>query len=155
MRAGVRAGEKLMQLRILTTALALALPASALAQDDATDLDRITVTATRTAVTVDQSLSAVEVIDRDEIERSQAHSLPQLLRGRAGINLVNQGGLGKLTTLFMRGTESDQGAECAAEFGGHLVGRADRRPGPSVARPVPDRCGRAPHRGAIGWSGGC
>ncbi len=97
-----------MQSRILTTALALALPACALAQDDASDLDRITVTATRTAVTVDNSLSAVEVIDRDEIERSQAHSLPQLLRGRAGINLVNQGGLGKLTTLFMRGTESDQ-----------------------------------------------
>ncbi len=97
-----------MQLRILTTALALALPACALAQNDATDLDRITVTATRTAVTVDNSLSAVEVIDREEIERSQAHSLPQLLRGRAGINLVNQGGLGKLTTLFMRGTESDQ-----------------------------------------------
>jgi vitamin B12 transporter len=97
-----------MQLRILTTALALSLPACALAQNDATDLDQITVTGTRTAVTVDQSLSAVEVIDREEIERSQAHSLPQLLRGRAGINLVNQGGLGKLTTLFMRGTESDQ-----------------------------------------------
>lgn len=98
-----------MQLRILTAALALCLPACVLAQSNtATDLDRITVTGTRTAVTVDNSLSAVEVIDRDEIERSQAHSLPQLLRGRAGINLVNQGGLGKLTTLFMRGTESDQ-----------------------------------------------
>jgi vitamin B12 transporter len=113
MRAGVRAGEKHMQLRILTTALALSLPACALAQtNDATHLDQITldqitVTATRTTVTVDQSLAAVEVIDRAEIERSQAHSLPQLLRGRAGINLVNQGGLGKLTTLFLRGTESD------------------------------------------------
>jgi len=97
-----------MQLRFLTTALALSLPSIVLAQSaDASDLDRITVTGTRTAVTVDQSLSAVDVIDRDEIERSQAHSLPQLLRGRAGINLVNQGGLGKLTTLFLRGTESD------------------------------------------------
>jgi len=97
-----------MQLRILTTALALSLPSVAFAQsEDATDLDRVIVTGTRTAVTVDQSLSAVDVIDRDEIERSQAHSLPQLLRGRAGINLVNQGGLGKLTTLFLRGTESD------------------------------------------------
>jgi len=97
-----------MQLRILTTALALSLPSVAFAQSsDAADLDRVIVTGTRTAVTVDQSLSAVDVIDRDEIERSQAHSLPQLLRGRAGINLVNQGGLGKLTTLFLRGTESD------------------------------------------------
>ncbi|WP_159016645.1 TonB-dependent vitamin B12 receptor [Cognatiluteimonas profundi] len=97
-----------MRFPLLSTALALCLPASALAQStDATDLDQLLVTATRTAVTVDASLAAVEVIDRDEIDRSQAHSLPQLLRGRAGINLVNQGGLGKVTTLFLRGTESD------------------------------------------------
>ena len=102
-----------MHLRILTAAIALFLPTCALAQSTAAtdgpgDLDEITVTGTRTALTVDQSLSAVEVIDHAQIERSQAHSLPQLLRGRAGINLVNQGGLGKLTTLFLRGTESDQ-----------------------------------------------
>jgi outer membrane cobalamin receptor len=72
MRAGVRAGEHTMQLRILTTALALSLPSVAFAQsEDATDLDRVIVTGTRTAVTVDQSLSAVDVIDRDEIERSK------------------------------------------------------------------------------------
>ncbi len=97
-----------MRFPLLSTALALCLPASALAQStDATDLDQLVVTATRTAVTVDASLAAVEVIDRAAIDRSQAHSLPQLLRGRAGINLVNQGGLGKVTTLFLRGTESD------------------------------------------------
>src|SRR5690606_19126658 len=53
------------------------------------------------------SLAAVEVIDRDAIERSQARSLQDLLRGRAGIDLANQGGLGKVSTLFLRGTESD------------------------------------------------
>ena len=56
---------------------------------------------------MDAALAAVEVIDRAQIERSSARSLPELLRGRAGITLVNQGGLGKLTTLFLRGTESD------------------------------------------------
>ncbi|MGO4552356.1 TonB-dependent vitamin B12 receptor [Lysobacter sp. 2RAF19] len=87
----------------------LSLPAFALAQsDDAQRLDTVLVTGTRTAVTVDESLSAVEVIDRAEIERTQAQSVQDLLRGRAGINLVNQGGAGKLTTLFLRGTESDQ-----------------------------------------------
>src|SRR5690606_1484522 len=59
------------------------------------------------ASTVDQSLAAVEVIDREQIQRSQARSLPDLLRGRAGVNLSNQGGLGKVSTLFLRGTESD------------------------------------------------
>lgn len=99
-----------MQVHVLTCAVAcaLGLPALALAQDDtATDLDEVVVTATRTATTVDASLAPVEVIDRAEIERSQATSLPDLLRGRAGINLSNQGGAGKLSTVFVRGTESD------------------------------------------------
>lgn len=103
-----------MQCKSLSLAIALGLPvlgasslSPAYAQDAATDLDDIVVTATRTAVSVDASLAAVEVIDRSAIERSQARSLPELLRGRAGINLVNQGGAGKLTTLFLRGTESD------------------------------------------------
>ena len=94
---------------LLAVAVAAAFPLSASAQSDATatDLDTVVVTGTRTALTVDESLAAVEVIDREQIERSQARSLPALLRGRAGITLVNQGGLGKLTTLFMRGAESD------------------------------------------------
>ncbi len=79
----------------------------AVAGDAVNQLDKVTVTATRTAVTVDDSLAAVEVIDHDQIKRSQARSLPELLRGHAGINLANQGGLGKVSTLFMRGTESD------------------------------------------------
>ena len=94
-----------MQLRLITLAVSLALPAAAAAQT--TDLDNVVVTATRTATTGDASLAAVEVIDRDDIERSQAQSLQDLLRGRAGIDLSNQGGLGKVSTLFLRGTESD------------------------------------------------
>ncbi len=97
------------QLRQIPVAVAFALAAmsTANAQDRPTDLGEVVVTATRTAVTVDQSLAAVEIIDREQIQRSQARSLPELLRGRAGVNLVNQGGLGKISTLFLRGTESD------------------------------------------------
>ncbi len=97
---------------MLPLALLLALPFHAVAQSarpagDATDLGDVVVTGTRTAITADQSLAAIEVIGRDELERSQAHSLQDLLRGRAGIDLANQGGRGKVSTLFMRGTESD------------------------------------------------
>ncbi len=98
---------------VISIALALSLPSLALAQSsdratgNAIDLDNVVVTATRTAITADAALDAVEVIDRSEIERSSARSLPELLRGRAGITIVNQGGLGKLSTLFLRGTESD------------------------------------------------
>ena len=100
-----------MQFRIISFAVACALasPTLALAQTTgtATDLDEIVVTATRTALSADAALAPVEVIDRAEIERSQARSLHDLLRGRAGISLSNQGGAGKLTTLFLRGSESD------------------------------------------------
>ena len=96
-----------MHLRSLSFAIALVLPAVASAQT-ASDLDQVVVTATRTASPAGDSLFPVQVIDRDAIERSQARSLPELLRGRAGIDLGNQGGAGKLSTLFLRGTESDQ-----------------------------------------------
>src|SRR5690606_28139133 len=47
----------------MSLALSLAPPAAAAAQT--TDLDNVVVTATRTAITADASLAAVEVIDRD------------------------------------------------------------------------------------------
>lgn len=72
-----------------------------------TDLDQVVVTATRTAQTQDQTLAPVTVIDRAEIERRQTNSLPELLRGEAGVALANNGGPGKSTSLFLRGTESD------------------------------------------------
>ncbi len=65
------------------------------------------VTATRTAQSADQTLAAVTVIDRAEIERRQARSLPDLLRGTPGLTISNNGGLGKTTSFFLRGTESD------------------------------------------------
>ena len=95
---------------IRLTALAAACLAcsSVTAQEhDPTALDPVVVTATRTATTVDASLAAVEVIDRGQIDASGAYSLPDLLRGRAGITIINQGGPGKLSTLNLRGTESD------------------------------------------------
>ena len=92
----------------LALAIASAFPVSAQAQSsDTSELDGIVVTATRTAITADAALAPVEVIDSDAIARSQAGSLAELLRGRAGINLSNQGGAGKLSTLFVRGAESD------------------------------------------------
>jgi vitamin B12 transporter len=92
----------------LALAIAGALPFAVQAQSNNADaLDEIVVTATRTAITTDAALAPVEVIDSDAIVRSQAGSLGALLRGRAGINLSNQGGAGKLSTLFVRGAESD------------------------------------------------
>jgi len=93
---------------LLAASLACSLfPAVAFADDAPRDLDQVIVTASRTAQTQDQALAPVSVIDRAEIERRQPQSLQDLLRGEAGISLANNGGAGKATSLFMRGTESD------------------------------------------------
>lgn len=96
-----------MQTDPLALALVLALAAPVALAQEATDLDEILVTATRTEIALKDSLQPAQVIDRDDIERSQARSLTELLRGRAGIDIGNQGGLGKLSTVFLRGSESD------------------------------------------------
>ncbi len=95
-----------VQSRILSLAVLAALPGVAHAQNAATALDEVLVTATRTPIALADSLSPAQVIDRTAIESSQATSLQDLLRGRAGINLTNTGGLGKQTSLFLRGTNS-------------------------------------------------
>lgn len=70
-------------------------------------LDNQLVTATRTTQTAEQSLAAVSVIDRAQIERSQAQSLPELLKQVPGVSLSNSGGPGKSTALYMRGSNSN------------------------------------------------
>lgn len=64
----------------------------------------VVVTATRTARTTDDSLASVTVLTREDIEREQVRSLPDLIRGLAGVSLSNSGGPGKLTSIYLRGT---------------------------------------------------
>ena len=77
------------------------------AEDTTTELEEVIVTATRTAQTVDDALASVTVLTQDDIKKQQATSLQELLRARAGFHLVNNGGAGKKTSLFLRGTNSD------------------------------------------------
>lgn len=79
---------------------------AALAQPSA--LDSIQVTATRTPQRVSQTLAATTVFNRADIERLQARSVRDLLRRTPGVSIANNGGPGKSTSIFMRGTESDQ-----------------------------------------------
>ncbi len=80
---------------------------TARAESGPVDLDEVVVTGTRTEVPLVDSLVPAQVIDRAEIERSQARDLIELLRGRAGIDIGNTGGRGKLSSLYLRGAESD------------------------------------------------
>ncbi len=51
---------------------------------------------------------AATVIDTDEIERSKGTSLADILRTVPGLDVVQSGGAGTVTSLFLRGTNSTQ-----------------------------------------------
>jgi vitamin B12 transporter len=70
--------------------------------------EAVIVTATRTAQTADESLASVNVITRDDIEQSQARDVMQLLNLQVGIDVARTGGPGQATSLYMRGTNSNQ-----------------------------------------------
>ena len=70
--------------------------------------DPVIVTATRSAQTVDETLASVSVIDRQDIDRSQAKSVLELLRLQAGIDIAANGGPGTTASVFLRGTNSNQ-----------------------------------------------
>jgi len=74
--------------------------------EETTTLDEIVVTADRKARTVDETLAPVSIITRKDIEQYQATSVPEVLRRLPGITLSNSGGVGKATSVFIRGTNS-------------------------------------------------
>jgi vitamin B12 transporter len=88
-------------------ALALVLLPAWVHAQTADPLAEIVVTATRTPQRVEDILASVTVLDRAAIEARQAGSVEELLRGEAGIDISNGGGLGKVTSVFMRGMQSD------------------------------------------------
>ena len=75
---------------------------------DSYKMDKVIVTAARTAQTVDQTLAAVSVITREEIESSQATNIAELLEMLPGVQIASTGGPGSTTSLFVRGTNTAQ-----------------------------------------------
>ncbi len=77
------------------------------AQEALQNLPYIVVTATRTETAKNQLAAAATVYTRKDIERLQAKTIPELLSGTTGIDIVQSGGYGKDTNIYMRGTNSD------------------------------------------------
>lgn len=68
----------------------------------------VQVTASRVAETVDAVLADVTVITRQDIDASVARDALDLLRLEAGVDLYRTGGAGQQTSLFLRGSNSNQ-----------------------------------------------
>ena len=69
--------------------------------------ESVVVSATRTDVPTSQVASAVTVFDANEIERRQEPQLADLLRLAPGTQVVRSGAPGSVTSLFVRGGESN------------------------------------------------
>ena len=64
------------------------------------------VTATRTGIPKKNVIADITLISEEEIKLAGYSSLPELLQRQPGIEISNNGGQGKVSTLFMRGASS-------------------------------------------------
>jgi len=87
----------------MIAALLLASPTLASTEPET---DALIVTASRTEEAANATLAPVTVITRADIERSQARSVQDLLANQPGISVANNGGAGKFTAVYMRGTNA-------------------------------------------------
>lgn len=70
------------------------------------ELGNVVVTATRQQQRADEALSSIDVIGREEIERSGHSTLIELLAAQPGIQVSSSGGPGANTGVFIRGANS-------------------------------------------------
>ena len=97
----------LFYLSLNTTLLFSSAVFAVTADNHAVELDTMFVTATRTAISTNDALSAVTVITQEDIERWQVNSVQDALQRTPGVSISNSGGQGKVSSIFLRGTNSD------------------------------------------------
>jgi len=100
---------------LMAAAVLLAAPFICRAQDAASsalsnseaETQGIVVSATRIETPINEIGSSVTLITEKEIERDQKRTLPDVLRTVPGLNIVQTGGPGGKTSVFMRGSNSN------------------------------------------------
>jgi iron complex outermembrane receptor protein len=93
---------------IVTMALALSSVAMAWAEtkekkEDVIEMERIVVTASRTAEEIKNASKFTTIIDEEDIRESNAQTIPDILRSQAGIEIRDYTGTGKTVNVDMRG----------------------------------------------------
>lgn len=87
--------------------LVMAFSTTAGAQGNVTDLEEVVVTANRLETATHEVGSSITVITAKEIEQRQQKFVLGLLRGVPSIDVVQTGGPGSATSVFMRGASSE------------------------------------------------
>jgi vitamin B12 transporter len=93
------------KLRLVALFGAIALPLAASAE---TPMEILIVTPTRMPNALDKTIADTTVLDEQTISKSGAADVPTLLRSLAGVEIVQTGGTGSQSSIFMRGTNFDQ-----------------------------------------------
>lgn len=70
-------------------------------------LDMLIVTPTRMPQTLGTTIADTTVLNEQDIRNSGAMDVPTLLRSLPGVEVVQSGGMGNVSSIFMRGTNSD------------------------------------------------
>jgi vitamin B12 transporter len=93
-------------------ALAMGFSTSVSAQDSSNvvnaSLDTLVVTATRSEEKIKDVPARISIIEPQIVEQSPIASLPDLLMTDPAINMVQSGGYGQISSIFLRGTNSNQ-----------------------------------------------
>ncbi len=95
-----------VRLAALPMALAAAFSTFSVSVQAQTQLKETVVTASRTQTRTDNLVSEVVVLDRAAIEASSGRTLTEVLARNAGIQVFSNGGLGKNSGVYTRGTET-------------------------------------------------
>jgi vitamin B12 transporter len=99
--------QKILFSSLMLTSIGAPFATQAVGNNETIDLPETVVTATRTETDRNELAAATTVFTRNDIEKLQVRTLPDLLKTAPGIDIVENGGYGKNTSLYMRGTESD------------------------------------------------
>ena len=95
-----------MKQKLIIIALSGAVASPFAAYAETPSLGETVVTATRMSQPLDQTIAHTTVFNEQEIRQSGAPDVPTLLRSLSGVEVVQSGGLGKVSSIYMRGTNS-------------------------------------------------
>lgn len=97
----------IMKKLTITSLVSLAFPTMALAEPVVTLDEDIVVTASRIPQKRQTVIGDISVINAADIERAGQSTLLELLQTQPGIEVTHNGGAGKTSSLFMRGTNAN------------------------------------------------
>lgn len=102
---------RILPIAVVLAALVLAAPSGPTEAQEPSPgpivIPPVVISATRLPTPVSQVGSSVTVITADEIERKQQRLLPDVLRDVPGLDVVQTGGPGGVTSVFIRGGNSN------------------------------------------------